>query len=402
MNEIEDEEPGEEENEEETDESSEETDEDEEPETPIEVPYKPRFSLKTMSHISYKPAYKILKDMFHEITESHFGLRDSWEILIEVLAMHLDIIKQPWLYSDPARDVEQKKQLSPLLRSAFWLEKTPEVLTELAILFGFPLRQPKLIQDQYHMSHEVYYDAQYRTVWKQYPQRYMRTADRAQKYFERFEKQGILQDYIEKARVEANGRGSGTICSGPDHLGAIFEEYMLAGSKNRLGQMLTPINVVDMMVMMLMGDKPLTRVEGVMEPSLGTGRMLIEYSRLNPQKPLKLYGVEVDLNMYHAALVNMAIYSQHPYAIICANTLALDYTQHPEVWNCANLWEPPDMNAFYYHYKPFKFSLKNLAEDRKLQSENSPTRQGIPVVQFPEAPQIPAFSLKLLAKELHG
>ena len=355
-----------------------------------------------MSHISYKPAKKILDDMFHEISQSHYGLRDSWEILIEILANHLGIIEQPWLYSNPARDWEQQiDRLNPMLRSAYWFERPPEILNALASIFGIPLRQPKLVQDQYHMSHEVYYEHRYKTVWKQYSRKYMRAADRAEKYLEKFEKEGRLQDYVEKARAEAYGvKPGGQGLNGVDHLGGIFEEYMLAGSKNRLGQMLTPINVVDMMIMMLKGDKPITKVESILEPALGTGRMLIEYSQLNPQKPLVLYGIEVDVNMYHAALVNMALYSVHPYAIICANTLALDDTNHPELWNLANQWEPPDMELFYHGLKRFNFSLKNLAEQRKEQSENSPSRQEIPSVQSPEALQIPAFSLALLAKEL--
>ena len=43
-----------------------------------------------------------------------------------------------------------------------------------------------------------------------------------------------------------------------------------------------------------------------------------------PKAPLVLFGVEINLALYKAYLVNMAMFSNHPYSIICADALQLD------------------------------------------------------------------------------
>ena len=146
---------------------------------------------------------------------------------------------------------------------------------------------------------------------------------------------------------------------------------MLAGRKNRLGQMLTPVNVVKMMVLMMMGDKPLTRVETILDPALGTGRFLLEYTLMFPQKPLILFGIEIDLTLYRVALVNMALYSQHPYSVLCADTFRLNDSEHPDVWNLGNQWEPPDMSPYSWHPAPrMTFAEVAKARKEKLQDTN--------------------------------
>lgn len=325
---------------------------------------------------SKTPALQLLQEMFHEITEIHYGYRESWEILIEVLGEHLGIIEQPWLYSDPNRDLEQRiDRLNPLRKPAFWVERPNFVLTILATLLGIPLRQQIKISQPtgpYHLPREIYYVHRYKTALKQYPRYYSRTAAGAKPFVKKFEKRGLLQGYVEKARKESQGDSGFSITAGPDHLGSIFEEHMLAGRKNRLGQMLTPINVVDFMIKIVGRSKPSDQIETVNDPATGTGRFLVEQSRLNPHVPMVLTGIEIDLMLYRAALVNMALYSLHPYSIICANALAIRADAY-QIWEFGNLWNPPDMSQFYYKPQPppQPFSLKGFVEMQQAEAKQT-------------------------------
>jgi len=76
---------------------------------------------------------------------------------------------------------------------------------------------------------------------------------------------------------------------------------------------------------------------------------------MSPNEPLVLFGIEIDLWLYRACLVNMAMFSRHPYTIICADALRIDekyaYTTSP-IWDYGNLWEPPDVTPFYWKERP--------------------------------------------------
>ena len=321
---------------------------------------------------SKTPALKLLHEMFHEISRTYYGYRESWEILIQVLGEHLGIIDRPWLYSDPNRDLEQRiDKLNPLRKPALWVERPNFALTMLAALLGIPLRQPTRIRQPtgpYHLPREIYYVHRYKTVWKQYPRLRSRLSTEAKLFMKKFEKQGLLQEYVKKARKESRWDSEFSIVAGPDHLGAIFEEFMLAGRKNRLGQMLAPINIVDFMIKIVGRSKPSDQIETVNDPATGTGRFLVEQSRLNPYVPMVLTGIEIDLTLYRAALVNMALYSLHPYSIICANALAIRPDAN-QIWEFGNLWDPPDMSQFYYKPPPppQPFSLKGFVEVQQQQ-----------------------------------
>jgi len=116
-------------------------------------------------------------------------------------------------------------------------------------------------------------------------------------------------------------------------------------------------------------EKPITDLD----PATGTGRFLLEASLMYPKLPLLLYGVEIDVSLYRACLVNMAMFSNHPYSIICADTLMLD-PQYSlvggKVWELGNQWDPPDITPYYFKMvPPFKFSLANLAKEQKEQPQ---------------------------------
>ncbi len=107
-------------------------------------------------------------------------------------------------------------------------------------------------------------------------------------------------------------------------------------------------------------------VKTQLDPCVGTGRFLLEASRMYPKAPLRLYGIEISLPLYRACLVNMAIMSNHPYYIICADTLRLD--NNSQIWRLANRWNPPDMSKFYWKPPPIRadhFSLKAFVKLKK-------------------------------------
>jgi len=128
-----------------------------------------------------------------------------------------------------------------------------------------------------------------------------------------------------------------------------------------------------------------------LDPAAGTGRFLIVASQMQAKAPLLLFGIEIDISLYRACLVNMAMFSNHPYSIVCGDTLMFDprySSPGGELWGIGNQWNPPDVSKFYFKLTPpFKFSLKDLAKTVK------------PVETKTEvAPEIPAFSLAQLVK----
>jgi hypothetical protein len=92
----------------------------------------------------------------------------------------------------------------------------------------------------------------------------------------------------------------------------------------------------------------------------------------------------------------MAIFANHPYSIICADTLMIDErycSVGSEIWDLGNQWDPVDLNPYYYKIPPpFKFSLADLARARKEQ----PVDVQQPMIVMPTAPL--ALSLAELAR----
>jgi len=168
-----------------------------------------------------------------------------------------------------------------------------------------------------------------------------------------------------------------------DYIGDMYMELGLVGP----GQNMTPKGVVDMMIKMtydtenfdarlftyrsyqrylpeylathgvypthLRPMKPPLKTQ--LDPCVGTGRFLFEASLLYPEAPLVLFGVEINLALYRACLVNMAMMSNHPYSIICADTLRLDVEKSgpaSPLWKLGNRWNPPDVSRYYWKPTP--------------------------------------------------
>jgi hypothetical protein len=310
----------------------------------------------------------ILYEILHEIDlKSHFGYRRSWEVLIELLAYHLGLLSNPWAYSKPTMDMRLVKDECS------------------AVIAPYPFPQYR---------NRGMFVKKSRLQWMKPPAQLSREA---REVIDRVEKTDLLEQYVIAARANPW-----------DHLGDIFTEQELAGRKNALGQNLTPKAIVDFMICALMeSDKPskdektakrkkVTEPHTVLDPCVGTGRFLIEATLLNPQRPLILFGIEIDYTLYRACLVNMALFSYHPYSIIRADTLMLNLEAtmpSGPVWNLGNRWDPADLQEYYFKIPPpFKFSLTDLAKARKEQ----PTDTQQPTVIIPTAPM--AFSLAALIR----
>jgi len=185
-----------------------------------------------------------------------------------------------------------------------------------------------------------------------------------------------------------------------DHLGELYTDLNLVGP----GQNMTPRGVVEMMIKMTLGDqekmirefwvdeqtreyvvsyylqfgrRPLhlpkiplqPKIKTVLDPCVGTGRFLIGASYLLPKAPLILFGIEINLSLYRACLVNMKMFSNHPYTIICADTLRLDHklsgTTSP-LWDLGNRWTPPDVSKYYWKPPPIRADAFSLEAFTKL------------------------------------
>ena len=330
----------------------------------------PHFSLKEMKAI---PPYRGPKRVFVELMDEvslkiHHFRREVWNVSIELIADHLGLMENPWKYSLP-----NVKWKGPVSKPGY---------------SGYQELKPKI------------------------------------------EKTGLIEQFINEAR-ESPG----------DYFGDIFTEEELSGRKNSLGQNLTPMSIVEFMLKMVgivddkeplkpdptteawlgiegmtfenrlptighvverarlrrvyniepVWEKYIVRPETVCDPAgCGTGRFLLG-ATWHSKKPIILFGIEIDVSLYRACLVNMALYAKHPYTIICGDALMIDgrYSDSSsKLWDFGNQWNPPDISMFYYkEIPPFKFSLKELAKTMK------------PVQTKTEvAPEIPAFSLAQFAQ----
>jgi len=181
-----------------------------------------------------------------------------------------------------------------------------------------------------------------------------------------------------------------------DYIGEVYIEMGLVGP----GQNMTPRAIVEFMTKMVYTEKRLDGedewfcynsylqyvtwywltyhvrpnhlkpmdppVKTQLDPCVGTGRFLIIASQMMPKANLVLFGVEINPSLYRACLVNMAMFSNHPYSIICADSLMLDETgPSSKIWDLGNQWDPPDISVFYMKPPPIHakgFSLKAFTE----------------------------------------
>jgi len=311
----------------------------------------------------YKGPKKVLVELMNEVERKvHHFRKECWNVTIELLADHLGLMINPWKYSLPN------------------------------VKWTGPISKPNYPQFQQLKQH--------------------------------IQKTGLIEQYIKEAKEEPW-----------DYLGDIFTEEELAGRHNRLGQNLTPRFIVEFMVKTvgigekkqrprpdalteawlslesLSYDKKLDRnlfleqqrlrniaeieplwtkyqikPQTVIDPAgCGTGRFLLGATWHAPKAPLVLFGIEIDPSLYRACLVNMAMFSNHPYSIICGDALMIDLphcSPGSKLWDMGNQWNPADISPFYCKIKPpFKFSLAALAKTK----EHPLTPLPVPIPQTPTA-----------------
>jgi len=314
---------------------------------------------------------RALLELMDEVEQRvHHFRKECWNITIELLADHLGLFETPWKYSQPK------------------------------VKWTGPVSKPS-----YHGLKELK---------EKIPV-------------------GLIDAYIAAAKAKPW-----------DYLGQVFEDEQLAGRKNRLAQILTPRCIIEFMVKSVIGEKAEKKPYSYTKPDLttlmwqtaealafndalpinllaerarrhtvlnlrpllvkyepepitdldpctGTGRFLIVASLMFPKLPLLLYGIEIDPSLYRACLVNMALFSHHPYSIICADTLMIEAGYcgvGSEIWDLGNRWEPADISPFYWKPpKPYKFSLAEMVKARAQQQPQ------IEVVTPLEA-STPTFSLR--------
>ena len=128
-----------------------------------------------------------------------------------------------------------------------------------------------------------------------------------------------------------------------DYLGDVFAEKNCANEG--LGQVMTPEPIVRFINESVLGQlkEDEDRWKLALDPCTGTGRFLVDAATHYPDQKLALYGVEIDLDIYRAALVNMRTYCcLRPYRILCADALVVNIRLDSPNWRYANLWEPPN------------------------------------------------------------
>jgi len=132
-----------------------------------------------------------------------------------------------------------------------------------------------------------------------------------------------------------------------DYLGQLFTEKKCA--IDEMGQVITPPWIVS-----YINDSAIGKVEEdqegneerwklVLDPCAGTGRFLLDLAWRHRDRKLALFGVELDLDLYRACLVNMRLYALAiPYFILRADALVVDLEPDSPNWRFANRWSPPD------------------------------------------------------------
>jgi len=120
-----------------------------------------------------------------------------------------------------------------------------------------------------------------------------------------------------------------------DHLGEAFSRLELGNSA--LSQCLTPMHIADFMVAMN-GCAHMKSGETILDPCSGTGVFLVAALKAIPPT-VQLYGIELDLTLYRATLVQLTGFTSYgkkdnPFFLLNANTLMDELD-----WSQANRWE---------------------------------------------------------------
>lgn len=128
-----------------------------------------------------------------------------------------------------------------------------------------------------------------------------------------------------------------------DYLGELFGEKDCA--IEGMGQLITPDWIVSYIndAVLEAAEENEKRWKLVLDPCTGTGRFLLDLATRHRDRRLALFGVELDLDLYRACLVNLRLFALGmPTFVLRADALIVDLVPASPNWRYANRWDPPD------------------------------------------------------------
>ncbi len=153
-----------------------------------------------------------------------------------------------------------------------------------------------------------------------------------------------------------------------DYLGDLYVELQGRFSQGIKGQFLTPQNVCEMMAEMVMGDADNGRPANVLDPCVGTGRMLISAHRYAPPGSV-FYGIDIDNRAIRTAFTNACIHKV-PMRLLCADSLR--HATRPDTeagrhnWKYCNSWR-----SHYGELRSIVDEFRELQEKGEVPEETS-------------------------------
>lgn len=158
-----------------------------------------------------------------------------------------------------------------------------------------------------------------------------------------------------------------------DYLGDMYVEMQGRFSQGIKGQFLTPMNVCCMMAKMLLGGQEKDgKPVNVLDPCVGTGRMLIAASRYAPEGSV-FYGIDIDNRAVRTAFANACL-RKVSVRLLCADSLRHATDPRTEAgrlnWGYCNRWQS--------HYG----DLKSLADEFRELQERSVVSKKLGLSQY--------------------
>jgi hypothetical protein len=167
-----------------------------------------------------------------------------------------------------------------------------------------------------------------------------------------------------------------------DYLGQLFGEKDCA--IDEMGQLMTPpwiVSYINDAVLEEAEEEDEARRKLVLDPCTGTGRFLVDLALRHRDKGLALFGVELDLDLYRACLVNLRLFALGmPYFVLRGDALIVDLKPSSPNWGFANRWEPPDWQEAMTTSEGETFA----AWRKERGFEEEPSRREIVVTEKPE------------------
>jgi len=132
-----------------------------------------------------------------------------------------------------------------------------------------------------------------------------------------------------------------------DYFGEVFLLRGCTGDDS--GEIITPESIVrsdnDAIIQQLEPNSE--RWQRVIDAAARTGRYLVNLSLRCGHGKVALFGVEPDLDLYRACLLNMRLYAwNRPYFILNGDPRVIDVSPRSPNLRYANVWCPPDWRSW--------------------------------------------------------